>query len=268
MAIQGKQGSFHAEAAQQWFGDNVTLLECASFSEVFHTADNGDADMVVTAVENTLYGSINEVYQLIEECGWPIVGEVKLSINHQLITLPEATMHDITKVYSHPVALAQCRHTIEKLLPHAEMVEYFDTAGAVEFVRESKNPANAAVASRGAAELYGMPILKNDIHDNQHNATRFLVLAPNTQHQPVEPNRASIVLKTNHQPGALVNALTAFADAGINLVKLQSQPIIGAPWQYKFFVVADCSSEQLTTVLAALDTHGHQAHVLGQYRAA
>lgn len=268
VAIQGKIGSFHAEAAKQWFGDDVHLLECASFSEVFHMADNGNADTIVTAVENTIYGSINEVYQLIDELGWPIVGEIKLPIEHQLIALPGTERNAVTKVYSHPVALAQCRHTIEKLLPHAEMVEYFDTAGAVEFVRDSNNPSFAAIASRGAAALYDLPILEVNVHDAEHNATRFLVLANDATQQPSEPNRVSMVLVTNHEPGALVHALNVFAEANINLVKLQSQPIVGAPWQYKFFIVADCAGDQLQDVVAAITSAGHSLKILGEYHAA
>lgn len=268
VAIQGIQGSFHAQAATQWFGDDVNLLECASFSEVFHMADNGEADAIVTAVENTMYGSINEVYQLIHETDWPIVGEIKLPIAHQLIALPGENLSSITKVYSHPVALAQCRHTIEKLLPQAEMVEYYDTAGAVAFVRDSADPTLAAVASRTAAELYGLPILHADIHDNEHNVTRFLVLTKAPQHQSETPNRASMVLVTNHEPGALVNALNVFAEVSINLVKLQSQPIVGSPWQYKFFIVADCTPDQLKTALSSIESRGHSVKLLGTYVAA
>ena len=268
VAIQGKIGSFHAEAAKQWFSDDVQLLECASFSEVFHMADIGATDTIITAVENTIYGSINEVYQLIDELNWPIVGEIKLPIEHQLIALPNAERDTITKVYSHPVALAQCRHTIEKLLPDAEMVEYFDTAGAVEFVRDSNNPSFAAIASRGAAALYNLPILEKNVHDAEHNATRFLVLTNNHEQLPSEPNRASMVLVTNHEPGALVQALTVFADAGINLVKLQSQPIVGAPWQYKFFIVADCDASQLNETIATVRSTGHELKLLGHYHAA
>lgn len=268
VAIQGKVGSFHAEAAHRWFPEPVDLLECASFSEVFHAADSGDTDVIITAVENTLYGSINEVYQYIEELGWPIVGEIKLPIAHQLIALPSAQLSTIKTVYSHPVALAQCRHTIEQLLPHAAMVEYFDTAGAVEYVRDTNNPTFAAIASSAAAELYSLPILRADVHDNVQNATRFLVLTNDPTHQPHTPNRTSMVITTNHEPGALVDALTVFAQAGINLAKLQSQPIVGSPWQYKFFIVADDAGDTLDEVLATIKASGHDVTILGQYLAA
>ncbi|NCU39058.1 hypothetical protein EOL96_08555 [Candidatus Saccharibacteria bacterium] len=268
VAIQGNAGSFHHEAAQQWFGNDVDIIECASFSEVFHRADTGSAEIIVTAVENTLYGSINEVYQLIEELGWPIVGEIKLAIEHQLIALPNTELSAITTVYSHSVALAQCRHTIEALLPRATMVEYFDTAGAVEFIRDTNNPSYGAIASRTAAKLFELPIIAENIHDNEHNATRFVVLAKNALHQQSVPNRTSMVLVTNHQPGALANALSIFAAAGINLVKLQSQPIIGSAWQYKFFIVADSAGAELDAAVAGITAAGHTVRVLGSYQAA
>lgn len=268
VAIQGNIGSFHHEAAVQWFGDDVECIECASFSEVFHQADSGAADTIICAVENTLYGSINEVYQLIEELGWPIVGEIKLAIEHQLIALPDAPMGAITSVYSHPVALAQCRHTIETLLPQAAMIEYFDTAGAVEYIRDTNNPAYAAIASRAAAKLYDLPIIAENVHDNQHNATRFLVISKDPQHQPSTANRTTMVLTTNHQPGALAHALSIFADAGINLVKLQSQPIIGMPWHYKFFIVADSADTKLDDAVATINAADHTVKILGKYHAA
>lgn len=268
VAIQGKLGSFHAQAATQWFGEDVTLLECASFSEVFHQADTGSADALVTAVENTIYGSINEVYQLIDETNWPIVGEIKLPIAHQLIALPDTGLTQLRHIYSHPVALAQCRHTIERLLPNTEMVEYFDTAGAVELVATSADPTIAAIASREAAKLHNLPVLHANMQDDERNATRFLVLSKHAPRQSQSPNRASTVLVTNHEPGALVDALNVFAEHGINLVKVQSQPIVGSPWNYKFFIVADCSPAQLNTALGSIESRGHSLKILGTYRAA
>lgn len=268
IAIQGQAGSFHAQAAQKWFGGDANLLECASFSEVFHMADTRDADVIVTAVENTIYGSINEVYQLIDELNWPIVGEIMLPIAHQLIGLPDTKLTDIEKIYSHPVALSQCRHTLEKLLPQAEMVEYFDTAGAVEFVKTENNPAYAAIASASAARLHGLPILSADIHDVTHNITKFLVLSPSEEHRSPDADRASMVLVTNHKPGALFDALSVFADANINLFKLQSQPIVGSVWRYKFFIVADCNPSQTEAIKSSIEERGHTLKVLGVYKSA
>lgn len=265
IAIQGKAGSFHALAAKKWFGDDINLIECASFSEVFHMADTWEADVIVTAVENTIYGSINEVYQLIDEVNWPIVGEIALPIAHQLIGLPDTKLDAIEKIYSHSVALAQCRHTVEKLLPHAEMVEYFDTAGAVEFVKSENNSEYAAIASQEAAKLHDLPVLAADVQDAKHNITKFFVLSPSEKHRSPNANRASMVLITNHQPGALFDALSVFAEAKVNLSKLQSQPIVGSIWRYKFFIVADCTPARIDDIKSRVEARGHSLKILGVY---
>ena len=153
VAIQGQAGSFHEQVAKQWYGNSVDILPCTTFREVFDAYAAGEADAIVTAVENTIYGSINEVYQLIEACEAPIVGEVKLAIDQMLIARPGTKLSDITEVYSHPVALAQCQKWLKKHLPQAELIEFFDTAGAVEFIKEESAHHMAAIASKQAAML-------------------------------------------------------------------------------------------------------------------
>lgn len=263
IAIQGQAGSFHAEVANQWFGNDATLIPCTTFADVFETYENGEADALVVAVENTIYGSINDVYQLIESCPSPIIGEVKLEVAQQLIALEGARPQDITEVYSHPVALAQCRSTLHKLCPDAELIEFFDTAGAVEYVASLDSSHAAAVASTQAAALHNSAIIAHDIHDATHNYTRFLIVTD--QPTPPEANRASLVITTNHEPGALVEVLQVFADAGVNLAKLQSQPIVGEPWHYKFFVVVDCAGEQLRELVAIIEQSDHSVTLLGEY---
>lgn len=265
IAIQGQAGSFHADVAAQWYGSDSTLVPCTTFADVFDAYALGEADAMVVAVENTVYGSINEVYQLIESCGVPIVGEVKLPVAQQLIAQSGARPEDITEIYSHPVALAQCRDTLARLCPNAVLIEYFDTAGAVEYVASLDSPTVAAIASRNAAKLYGLPVLHPDVHDSNTNITRFLALDEKVT--PPDPNRSSIVVTTNHKPGALLEVLQVFADAGINLAKLQSQPIVGQPWKYKFFIVADTADLVLHEALKRIKKSDHQVTLLGEYHA-
>lgn len=265
VGIQGLPGSFHDQVARQWYGNSVDIIPCTTFRDVFDTYASGDADAIVTAVENTLYGSINEVYQHIEACDAPIIGEVKLTIEQMLITRPGAKLSDITEVYSHPVALAQCQKWLKKHLPQAEIIEFFDTAGAVEFIKEGGAKHQAAIAGEQAAQLYGMPILARSIQDSRDNITRFLVLEP-TETTPAA-NRASLVVTTSHKPGALVEVLQVFATAGVNLAKLQSQPIIGQPFNYKFFMVVDCAGEQLYKLVEQIEKSDHQVTLLGEYKA-
>ncbi len=263
IAIQGQAGSFHEQVAHQWYGPQAECIPCTTFTEVFDTYEAGEADAIVAAVENTLYGSINEVYQRIEECSAPIIGEVKLAIDQTLITLPGAKLSDITEVYSHPVALAQCRQFLKQHLPDAEMIEFFDTAGAVEYLKEQGSIHMAAIAGERAASLHGLPILRRSIQDSGNNLTRFLVLeGADTSPQA---NRASLVITTNHKPGALVEVLQVFADAGINLAKLQSQPIVGSPWQYKFFIVVDCAGDKLYDAVERIEKSDHAVTLLGEY---
>lgn len=266
VAIQGQAGSFHEQVAVQWYGEGIDILPCTTFSDVFRAFEDGEADAIVTAVENTIYGSINQVYQLIEDCSAPIIGEVKLAIDQMLITQPGTRLEDITEVYSHPVALAQCRGYIEKNLPDAEVIEYFDTAGAVEYIRDNTHGNAAAIAGEQAAALYGLPIVARAIQDDAHNITRFLVLE-NRETDP-DASRASLVVTTSHRPGALVEVLQLFASRDINLAKLQSQPIAGKPFTYKFFIVVDCAGERLREVIRDIEASDHEVTLLGEYKAA
>lgn len=264
IAIQGQAGSFHEQVAALWFKNNYDIVPCTTFTDVFNAYETGEADAIVCAVENTIYGSINEVYQLIEDCPAPIVGEVKLQINQQLIARSDANRNTITEIYSHPVALAQCRDYLTAHYPNAELIEYFDTAGAVEFVKSLNTNTAAAVAGAQAATLYGLPVIARDIQDNEHNHTRFLIL----QDTDTDPgsNRAALVVTTTHKPGALADVLNVFAQNGINLEKLQSQPIIGKPWEYKFYIVVDCAGAQLRDVVAQIEKSDHEVTLLGEYK--
>lgn len=266
IAIQGQTGSFHEQVAAQWYGPSADILPCTTFSDVFAAYASGEADAIVTAVENTIFGSINEVYQHIEACDAPIIGEVKLAIEQMLIGNPGARLSDITEVYSHPVALAQCKEYLAKHLPNAVLIEYFDTAGAVELVKSECKLHMAAIAGEQAAALYGLPIIARSIQNHTDNITRFLILE-STDTSP-QATRSSLVITTSHKPGALVEVLSVFADAGVNLVTLQSQPIAGEPWNYKFFIVVDCAGDTLYTLVENIEKSNHQVTLLGEYEAA
>jgi len=188
---------------------------------------------------------------------------VRLAIEQMLITLPGAHLADITEVYSHPVALAQCQCFLAAELPHAVQNEFFDTAGAVAYIKAAGDPHKAAIAGQAAATLHHLPILRRSIQDSHDNITRFIVLAPG--HAPACANRATLVITTNHQPGALLEVLHVFAAAGINISSLQSQPIVGQPWQYKFFLVVDSAGAPLRHALRAIEQSDHTVRLLGEY---
>ncbi len=261
IAIQGEQASFHDTAAKKWYGSDVSIVPCESFSEVFGVLNRHEADAAMVAIENSLYGGINQVYDLIESHGYPIIGEVHLPVHQQLIGTLDTT---VTHIYSHPVALAQCENFLDTHYPDAKRIEFHDTAGAVRFIKESGNPALAAIANREAATLYDLPVLRENIEDNPANFTRFLAIHPHGV-PTREANRTSLVLTTNHTPGALAKILTTLASHNINLSKLQSRPIIGKPWHYRFYLVLDIAGERLHAALADIEPLTESLTVLGEY---
>lgn len=267
VAIQGEAGSFHHLAARRWYGEDFEIVPCQTFADVFQAVAGGQADQAVVAIENSLYGSINSVYDLLTKHELPIIGEISERIHQHLVTLPDAELAKITSVISHPVALEQCSDWIDKQLPGAERVEYYDTAAAVELIKKRGDKSAAAIASQLAAELSDLPILESKIENDRQNYTRFVVLAPSGQ-PPDNANKSSLVLQTSHKPGALYSALGVFAGAGVNLTKLQSRPVPGKVWRYLFYVDAEVAGESLRRVIKQLEKQDCKVTILGEYQAA
>ncbi|HVI60539.1 MAG TPA: prephenate dehydratase domain-containing protein, partial [Candidatus Saccharimonadales bacterium] len=224
VAIQGEAGSFHHLAGRHWYGEDFEIVACPTFPAVFKALRTGKADQAVVAIENSLYGSINSVYDLISKHGHPIVGELSERIHQHMIGLPGTKAKAVKAVVSHPVALEQCSDFLDRFLPKATRTEYYDTAAAAQLVKTRGDQRYVAIASGLAAELAGLPVLLRNIENDPHNYTRFVVVAPDGR-VPAGANKASLVLQTSHKPGALYAALGVFAAAGINLTKLQSRPI-------------------------------------------
>ena len=267
ISIQGVQASFHDIAAKQFFGADTTREYCETFEATLAAACDGTADYALCAIENSLYGSINEVYDLLLNTHLHIIGEVYLRVEQCLIGLPGADPAKATAVYSHHVALAQCDEYLDEHLPTAKRLEFHDTAASVEHIKQLNDSTIFAIASRQAAELHGLEIIAESIETNKENYTRFVALSK--EEGVVEgANKASLILTTNHNPGALYEALGCFAKNGINLTKIQSRPIIGKAWHYMFYVDIDAATEsdeyqQASAELAALDC---EILVLGSYK--
>lgn len=266
--IQGELGSFHHEAALKLFGPNIEIAPCPNFHNVFNQLDIDNLALV--AIENSLYGSINEVYDLLEKSDAQIFAETELSIHQNLITLPGVAISDIKEVYSHPVALAQCENYLTDRLPSAEKIEHEDTAAAVRHIIEQHNPSLAAIASRAAAELYQAQIVDEQIEDNPVNFTRFVALSktPETHRRLVRgapTGKSSIILTTNHQPGALYEALGVFVSHQVNLTKLQSRPVIGEKWRYRFYLDLEITPNQVSELISDLELIGNDVILLGTY---
>lgn len=271
IAIQGFQGSFHDIASHMYFaGEDVQLIYCATFEQVFENIKRDPTVIGITAIENTIAGSLLHNYELLRQSGTTVVGEHKLHIEHSVCCLPEDDWNTLQEVHSHPVALMQCGKFLANH-PGLKAVEAEDTAGSAAYIKEHGVKGWAAICSSYAAKMYGMKVLQENIHDNPHNYTRFLVVC-NPQKasllRPIEEvNKASIVFRLSHEEGSLSKVLTILSFYGINLTKIQSLPIIGQEWEYLFYV--DLTFNNLTRYRQSIDAITPlvgKIKVLGEYK--
>ena len=268
VAIQGQQASFHDIAARRFLGTHIKIVNCETFESTFAALATGQADKIVVALENSLFGSINQTYDLLLKYKFWIAGEVYLHIKQCLIGLPSAQLSEIREVYSQLPALAQCETFLDTKLPHAKRIEQHDTAASVAAVKEWNNPHKAAIASVEAAELYGLKVLAQEIETYKHNYTRFVLLEKSPR-VIKNANKTSLVLTTDHKPGALYNALGIFADKQMNLTKLQSRPIMGKAWHYMFYIDVSSAAEtdDFKQAQQKLKKQGCHITILGSYAA-
>lgn len=248
IAIQGIEGSFHDIAAHRFFeGEEVELVCCNTFEEMFAQLKT-DADLLgLMAIENTIAGSLLHNYELLRDSGMTIVGEHKLRISHSIMCLPDEDWKDLTEVNSHPVALMQCRKFLSEH-PNLKAVETDDTAGAAADISRERRHGHAAICHRDAADIYGMKVLQEGIETNKHNFTRFLVLAHPEKAQTIRCtkhiDKASLVFTLPHEEGSLSAILSVLSFYKLNLTKIQSLPIIGQEWQYMFYIDLSFNDEK------------------------
>jgi prephenate dehydratase len=234
VAFQGERGAFSETAAKKYFGAVVSVSPSFSFEEVFAKVKSKTVDYGIIPIENTLYGSIYETYDLLLKYSLTITGELNLQINHQLLSNKPYKLSEIKKVYSHPQALGQCSVFLKKL-KSAEIVPAYDTAGAILISTQNVNEPSAAIASKEAADIYKMKILKSDIQNNKDNFTRFIVISRDHLNKKLNHPKTSICFELRSIPGALFRALSVFALRDIDLVKIESRPIPHKPFQYIFY---------------------------------
>ncbi len=265
IAIQGIKGSFHHITANQYFGKNITLNECLSFDEMPKLLTNNNVDYLVMAIENSIAGAILANYKLIDEYNLNIIGEVYLPIQHQLMALENQSLKDIKEVWSHPMAINQCRVFLRKQ-PHIKLIEESDTAEVARLIQEKQLKGIAAIASKKAAEIYNLKIIESNIQTNKENYTRFFILNKEPK-QIIDFNKVSLKFITKHQQGSLVEVLQVFVKHQLNLSKIQSLPIIDNPWEYSFFVdVTFNEKEQFNNVLQELNGIVSEVKILGKYK--
>jgi len=267
IAIQGAEGSNHHKVARDFYGDNIQLKECMSFDALVAHLLEGSATDGVMAIENTIAGSIIPNYALIDSNNLHIVGEEYLNIHHHLMALPGQTIKSIKEVWSHPMALLQCKEFFKKY-PHIKLVEDVDTAEVAKRIAKENIKGIAAIAPKIAAEIFGLQVLEDDIQTIKDNSTRFVIVQTQLPTHSIEGiNKASLKFELSHKRGSLAAVLNVLSDCKMNLTKIQSLPVIQTPWKYSFFV--DVTFDEYTDyqkLVKIIEIMAEDFKILGTYK--
>ncbi|HEY3744452.1 MAG TPA: prephenate dehydratase [Bryobacteraceae bacterium] len=269
IAFQGERGAFSEEAVHRLLGDDAVAVPCPWFDAVFKSLEQGEVTGAVIPIENTLHGSVHENYDHLLHFELPIVGETNVRIVHNLIAAPGVRFNQVKRVYSHPVALAQCLKFFAAH-PEIERVPFYDTAGSVKMLMEQSVTDAAGIASSLAADAYGAQILRRSIEDDRANFTRFFLLRPPGARIPEEGEvawKTSIVFTTRNTPGALFRSLSALALRDLSLTKIESRPFRGRPWEYLFYVdfLGHVAEPRVENALRHIGEQAELIRVLGCY---
>ena len=271
VAFQGVRGAFSELAVRRSFDESVKVLPCHTFADAFDAVSSGKSRYAVLPVENTLGGTVYDTLDLLAmHPELTIVGEQQVRVMHNLIVHPGTRIEEIKKVYSHPQGLQQCRAFLDRELPNAERISFFDTAGAVEFLASTDDRSIAAIAGAPAASYYGMEILRQGIETDASNYTRFYILSreenAEVYRSQSKPDKAALSFSVSDEPGALMDILKMIADKGVNMKKLESRPIPGKPWEYLFFAEVQLPETKIFDELVAeIGKKAVSLRVLGIY---
>ena len=268
VGFQGERGAFSETAALKMVHGKVTLVPYPSFLELFRALAAGRIDYATVPIENTLYGSVHENYDHLLKYRLPILAETRVRIVHNLIAPPGVRFADVRRVFTHPVAMQQCKLFLDKHRRQLKPVIYYDTAGSVKMVVDENLTDGAAIAGKSCAEIYGGRILARDIGDDAQNYTRFFLLAPRPAAlRTGKGTKTSIVFATKNVPGALFRCISVFALRDINLTKIESRPIVGRPFEYLFYLdfIGNPGEEASANALKHLAELTEFVHVLGCY---
>lgn len=268
VGFQGEPGAFSESAAVRLLGEEIRTVPRSTFEATFAAIADGAADALLVPVENTLAGSVLRVYDLLLESPLEMCGETILPIEHQLMGMPGARLEELRAVASHPMALAQCERFFSDN-PKVRRVPAEDTAGSVREMMERGDKQCGSIAGRRAAGHYGAVILKENIQDNAENFTRFVLLLPPEearQFRGPDARKISLAMRLAHKPGALLASLAPFANHEVNLLKIESRPIHGSPWEYQFFLDVEANQpESLEQALTEAQEATSELRVLGRY---
>lgn len=268
VAFQGEHGAFSEEAALSLLGEACELIACPTFEALFASVDEGRAESVIVPLENSLMGSVHRCYDLLLESSLYIVAEIIRPISHCLIGCREASLESIKVVESHPAALAQCEQFFAAH-PQLQRAATDDTAASVRRVIEAGDKTRAAIAGNRAAAIYGGHILQQHLEDHSENYTRFVLLSRNPELSK-RGDKVSLAMRLAHRPGALHHALEPFARHGVELLKIESRPIKGRPWQYRFYLDLQVPTHEgeLNRAFNELQEKVEEVRFFGRYPAA
>jgi len=264
-AFIGEYGAYSHKASLGYFGEEITAVPMKTFNDIFHAVETGTCQYGVIPLENSLSGSIHENFDLLQAYDLNIIGEITIRIQHALIALENVSKDEITKILAPPPAFFQCKNFLDQY-PHIERVPVTATSSAVKQVKASGDAHAAAIGSAMAAKIFNMKVLAPSIEDNPRNYTRFAIIAKKiSPHKKV--GKTSIIFSTGNQPGALFEVLKVFSCAHINLVKLESRPMLGKPWEYMFYadLEADIKRPELSEVMEKLQEKTENLRILGRY---
>lgn len=274
VAIQGGFGAFHEIAAKQFFEEELEIVPCETFIDVFESLCKKEVDFATVAIENTIAGSLLTNYSLLRESGMGIVGETNLHITQNLMALPGQSIQDITEVYSHPIAIQQSR-VFFKDYPNMKLIESVDTALSAKDIKDKNLKGAAAIGSTLAAEMYGLEILESGIETNKKNFTRFLIIG---NEQDLESkglfkkdvvNKSSLCFSLPHEEGSLSSVLAILAFYKISLTKIQSVPIVGYEFEYFFYIDLYFENlEKYRQSITAISPLIKNLKILGEYKKA
>lgn len=267
IAIQGAEGSNHHKVARNFYGTSIQLKECMSFDVLVDSLLDKTSNVGIMAIENTIAGSIIPNYALIDNNNLHIVGEEYLNIHHHLMCLKGQELKDIKEVWSHPMALLQCKEFFKKH-PHIKLVEDVDTAEVAKRISKEKLQGIGAIAPKIAAEIFDLVILEDEIQTMKDNSTRFVIVQVEEPHNGIDQiNKASLKFQLNHKRGSLAAILNVLSDCKMNLTKIQSLPVIETPWKYSFFV--DVTFDEYAAyekAKAIIEIMAEEFKILGTYK--
>ena len=267
VGIQGVKGCFHDVAAHRWMSDDsLETVSFDSFEDMFAALAKDPEMMAAVAIENTIAGALLQNFEYIRKSERTVIGECKLRVSHSLCALPGSKIADLHEVRSHYMALLQCKDYLSHY-PNLKKVEDFDTAGCARMIAENQMKGCAAIAPAYAAEIYGLEVLAEGIEDDNRNFTRFLIIGPKDAPSPEDADKISVAFTVPHEKGALSKVLTILTFYDINLSMLQSMPVVGHEWEYRFY--ADLTfddKERCQQAITAVAPLTSDFRILGAYK--